>query len=101
MGCCDYFGVGCGDDQNAHYDCGAGVNSYSAVQKRWCCKYKGVGCKTTEGSLPFDCDAGFANWERGWSIGKKKWCCKQTGRACHHEPTSYAPARSSAPYDCD
>jgi len=30
----------------------------------------------------FDCSAGYANWEHGWSGGKKAWCCRTTGRGC-------------------
>merc|ERR1719384_1838033 len=27
-------------------------------------------------SEPYDCDAGFANWQAGWSVPKKEWCCR-------------------------
>jgi len=33
-------------------------------------------------SLPYDCNAGFANWAMGWSQPKKAWCCSHTGKAC-------------------
>jgi len=45
-------------------------------------------------SLPYDCDAGYSNWRRGWSLGKKAWCCDHEGRAC-------PPRSSSAPYSCE
>jgi hypothetical protein len=33
-------------------------------------------------SLPFDCVAGFSNWQHGWSIAKKTWCCTNQNRGC-------------------
>lgn len=33
-------------------------------------------------SEPFDCDAGFSNWQAGWSIPKKTWCCVHRQRGC-------------------
>lgn len=33
-------------------------------------------------SMPFDCNAGFDNWELGWSKEQKAWCCENAGRAC-------------------
>lgn len=36
----------------------------------------------------FDCDAGFINWQVGWSVSKRAWCCQQTGRACPIMPGS-------------
>jgi len=45
-------------------------------------------------SLPFDCQAGFWNWQKGWSGSKKSWCCSNANRGC-------APVTTSEPYDCD
>merc|ERR1711972_1000951 len=33
-------------------------------------------------SLPYDCAAGFANWQAGWSEPKKVWCCHHQGKGC-------------------
>jgi hypothetical protein len=37
-------------------------------------------------SEPFDCEAGYSNWEAGWSNGKKVWCCENKHVACSSEP---------------
>lgn len=34
------------------------------------------------GHLPFDCEAGFAKWQTGWSGSKKQWCCQNMGKGC-------------------
>lgn len=44
--------------------------------------------------IPFDCQAGFWNWQKGWSEPKKAWCCNHKNRGC-------APVTTSEPYDCD
>jgi len=49
---------------------------------------------THPAALKFDCDAGYWNWEKGWSVEKKHWCCDYHGRGCPHHTTSL-------PYDCD
>jgi len=46
------------------------------------------------GSLPFDCDAGFAHWAHGWSVPKKAWCCDHARRGCPSLTTSL-------PFDCN
>jgi len=78
-----------------------GVDTWTEEKKANCCKMYGNGCPTPEPapvvSVPYDCDAGFANWQSGWSDGKKAWCCDHAGRGC----VTAAPATTSAPYDCD
>lgn len=37
---------------------------------------------TTTTTKLFDCAAGFARWERGWSAEKKEWCCSNENVAC-------------------
>lgn len=32
--------------------------------------------------VPFDCDAGYSNWQYGWSPQKKAWCCEHASKAC-------------------
>jgi hypothetical protein len=44
-------------------------------------------------SEPYDCNAGYSNWEAGWSPDKKEWCCSNKQMGC--------PETSSKPYDCD
>merc|ERR1712157_111645 len=45
-------------------------------------------------SLPYDCNAGLANAQMGWSVGKKAWCCDHSGQGC---PTTPAPAPPPPP----
>jgi len=45
----------------------------------------------TTTSVPFDCSAGFKNWQAGWSIPKKNWCCQNCKRGCRKIPD---------PFDC-
>jgi len=33
-------------------------------------------------SLPYDCNAGLANADTGWSEGKKHWCCTNEHKGC-------------------
>ncbi|CAK0819455.1 unnamed protein product [Prorocentrum cordatum] len=33
-------------------------------------------------SDPYDCAAGFSNWQAGWSDGKKSWCCEHAQKGC-------------------
>jgi hypothetical protein len=44
-------------------------------------------------SEPFDCEAGYWNWEKGWSDSKKHWCCDIKSRGCPKVTTSL-------PFDC-
>ncbi|CAK9020785.1 unnamed protein product [Durusdinium trenchii] len=30
----------------------------------------------------FDCDAGYEDWQSGWSPAKTQWCCRKEGRGC-------------------
>jgi len=56
------------------------------------CPLAHTGCNNDGGPLAtsaaFDCDAGYLNWEKGWSTAKKSWCCTRMSRACD-------------PFDCD
>jgi len=47
---------------------------------------------TEETSKPYDCEAGYSNWEAGWSEDKKAWCCDNEQKAC---------PETSRPYDCE
>merc|ERR1711874_453518 len=44
--------------------------------------------------LPYDCNAGLANAQMGWSVGKKAWCCDHSGQGC---PTTPPPAPPPPP----
>lgn len=91
--CCSHTGRGCPTTSSSiPYNCNVdSVSDWSEGKKVWCCRNVGRGCPTT--SLPYDCDAGFAKWERGWSGGKKAWCCSHTGRGCTTTTTTCR-------YDC-
>merc|ERR1712217_126576 len=73
------------------------------AKKAWCCVHHHVGCPTTE--CQYDCNAGFSNWQRGWSEGKKVFCCSTQGKGC--PPTSPPtpppppPPTTTLPYDCN
>merc|ERR1712060_366710 len=51
---------------------------------------------------PYDCNAGFSNWQKGWSEGKKAFCCRTAGKGCPPTapPTTPGPT-TSLPYDCN
>merc|ERR1712045_1104502 len=34
------------------------------------------------GSLPYDCESGFAQWETTWSPAQQEFCCSTMGRGC-------------------
>merc|ERR1712217_804211 len=54
-------------------------------------------------SCPYDCNAGFSNWAKGWPIGKKQYCCRTANKGCEGPPL--APpgpvGTTSLPYDCN
>jgi hypothetical protein len=33
-------------------------------------------------SRPYDCEAGYSNWQAGWSDDKKAWCCDNEQKGC-------------------
>merc|ERR1719436_1920183 len=76
--------------------------SWPLGKKTYCCIHHHIGCPTTPApppvpvtpppyvpppvpvsqqimpvttSCPFDCNAGFSNWQKGWSPAKKEFCC--------------------------
>jgi beta-glucosidase len=56
-------------------------------------KMKLLGLSEATASEPYDCTAGYSNWQAGWSEEKKEWCCLNKNMACQ-------PGRSD-PYDCE
>merc|ERR1712007_135355 len=86
----------------APHDCSLRDEARWLPERRtWCCRHRGKGCQIgagpvaiaaavemetavppeVPGSEAFDCEAGYSNWEAGWSSPKKTWCCanKQKG----------------------
>eukprot|EP00927_Polykrikos_kofoidii_P005992 TRINITY_DN12418_c0_g2_i1.p1 TRINITY_DN12418_c0_g2~~TRINITY_DN12418_c0_g2_i1.p1 ORF type:complete len:224 (+),score=32.92 TRINITY_DN12418_c0_g2_i1:98-673(+) len=47
--------------------------------------------------MHFDCDAGYLNWENGWSLAKIKWCCMHKYKACSVPTPSPTPRPTPAP----
>merc|ERR1712083_1164664 len=39
-------------------------------------------CSGTPTSLPYDCEAGFEQWETTWSPAQQQFCCQTMGRGC-------------------
>jgi len=64
--------------------------SMTVELKHSCCKRYHLQC------LIHDCDEGFSDWRREWSIPKKAWCCQQTLRGCP-PPALVAPPGGPAP----
>jgi len=57
------------------------------------------------GRHDYDCQAGFENWEKGWSPEKKRWCCKLVGLACPQDAALAPPVPPTIPpppdpYNC-
>merc|ERR1711879_265274 len=55
-------------------------------------------------SCPYDCNAGFSNWQRGWPAGKKAYCCRVFRKGCPPIPPPAPPSpivTTSLPYDCN
>lgn len=72
--CCAKEGKGC-----ETYNCDSGNPAdWLLSQKFWCCKSATKGCE----ALPFDCDAGYTNWNSAWSPDKKAWCCDNADKGC-------------------
>lgn len=97
--CCSHYGLGCEITTPApEPNCMVGTPlQWEKGKKVWCCMHHRIGCPTpTTTPCKYDCNAGFSNWERGWSLGKKQFCCKTMGRGC---PPS-APT-TSLPFDCN
>merc|ERR1712048_1557985 len=41
--------------------------------------------------LPYDCNAGLANAQMGWSVSKKAWCCDHMHQGCPTQPPPAPP----------
>jgi len=52
--------------------------------------WNGGGPDTTLAPAPYDCEAGYDNWQGFWSEEQQDYCCQAAGRAC---PT--------VPFDCE
>lgn len=83
--CCRYMRRGCSDGISVKpYDCSDGLaREWSDSKKVWCCTSENKGCEWTT-SAPFDCSAGYNNWQMGWSLSKMDWCCGNLGLGCRN-----------------
>lgn len=97
--CCRHRGVGC-PTTSLPYDCSRSSSDNSPQRNVWCCRYNGVGCVTTT-TKSFDCRAGLANAEAGWSVAKKAYCCEEFGMGPHCSRHTKPLATTSLLYDCN
>jgi len=77
--------------------------TWAANKKAWCCTNHNIcdGNPTPAPAPadPYNCAAGFENWQAGWSVAKKAWCCANHGKGCQVTGCVTA-APTSAPFDC-
>lgn len=114
--------------EQRHFNCHAGYSNWyfgwSKTKQDWCCAHESRGCEGTwkghmhvhasmgasihaaaagagkaTGTI-YDCDAGYSNWEHGWSDSKKLWCCEHHEKGCadhhcyHGEPDDWSEEKS-------
>jgi hypothetical protein len=92
-GCCSEKGaVKCDDTVNGETSASPVVPTIS-VSTSAAPDTSPTASSSPNGSEPYDCDAGYSNWEAGWSAEKKDWCCQEKQMGC--APTT------SPPFDCD
>jgi len=107
--CCHHYGAGCVPVKPLPspdpFNCAiAPPKTWGLFKRKWCCKHHHI-CNSDANpppvpattSFPYDCNAGYANWKAGWSIGKKGWCCAHGGRGCPISSTT----TTSCPWNCD
>ncbi|CAK0867429.1 unnamed protein product [Prorocentrum cordatum] len=98
--CCENHGLGC--PTKTQYDCSEDYfdweRLWSEEKKAWCCMAKGRGCpasttstrpprrksaeQPSSGDELFNCTAGYAQREQGWSESKLEWCCRHKTIGC-------------------
>lgn len=100
------------------FNCAVDLEStWASDKKEWCCRIHSIGCPSTQPPFvppmivpttfpavpadPFDCAAGFANWQSGWSVAKKQWCCEHHHRGCPGSGGCVTSATTSPPFDCN
>jgi hypothetical protein len=83
--CCEVAKKGCKEDELIEDEKEA--EEKVIVEEKKNGSFNATGAVPANATEPFDCDAGFANWEKGWSEPKKEWCCKEKSMGC--------------PFDCD
>jgi len=87
------------------HNCAIGVpEQWSLDKRRWCCRVHHRGCPRRPTLPPhrppldpYNCAAGYDNWQAGWSVGKKAWCCAHHHRGCPDTPGCLPGTK---PYDC-
>ncbi|CAE7437607.1 unnamed protein product [Symbiodinium sp. KB8] len=108
--CCTKQGKGCEGHRPPSVDAGYGM-VWKHVQVNGYWTWVAVhGHGQSHASLPYDCNAGRANWHTGWSGGKKAWCClhqhvgcdggAQTVHVVHHVYHGGAHYSHGAAFDC-
>lgn len=83
--CCEEAKKGCKEDELLADEKEA--EEKVIVEEKKNGSFNATGAVPANATEPFDCDAGLANWEKGWSDPKKEWCCKEKSMGC--------------PFDCD
>uniref|UniRef100_A0A7S4S2B5 Uncharacterized protein n=1 Tax=Alexandrium monilatum TaxID=311494 RepID=A0A7S4S2B5_9DINO len=86
--CCRFRHVGCTTVTTTtalRFDCSAKADTWDGEKRDWCCKFEDKGCPITDApraKAPFNCAAGYPNWQLSWSDAKKEWCCDKKGLGC-------------------
>jgi len=78
------------------HNCSKHWHPHSA-EAAWCCLHIGTWCPQTTTGIPWDCWAGYSNWERGWSEHKKEWCCEHQRVACPPDAPTPDPDSTTLP----
>lgn len=85
--CCADQGRGCEhtsfDDPN--FECAGSPNNWELDHRARCCK-KGIKEACAPKPHIYNCKAGKANWQHGWSLNKQKWCCDNEKVGCAQAP---------------
>lgn len=84
--CCNNHGQGCEGPNPPAFAAGAGFRWKRVMQNGFWTWIRIVWHERTVVTTIFDCDAGYANWEAGWSPAKKTWCCQHHKKGCFHLP---------------
>lgn len=67
-------------EEALHFDCAhEDKGDWHTTKRMWCCEKWGLGCEELGN---FNCNSGFWNWRKGWSVQKKEYCCKHEKKGC-------------------
>jgi len=96
--CCKHFYKGCPTTSKEPFACSGQRLAWGSDQRAYCCKIHGKCAPPPPAAPQFDCDAGYSNWQDGWSSEKKYFCCQSAKRGC---PQTLAPYNCADDYqDC-